>query len=259
MRDSLMVSVVIPIYNGESYIEDTIRSVIDQSYQNFEIVVVDNYSDDKSAQIVCALATQDSRIKYIKLDFNSGGPARPRNIGIQNSNGALVAFLDADDIWEKNKLEKQISFLVDNDFDFVSSDYSFIDNQGMPIRISTASAVKKFLFSINHTIKSTIFFSNIYTSSVLVKKSDELIFDEDTLLMAAEDWYLWLTLLSKGRKHGFLKEELIRYRITDNSTVGRADPKKIRIRQAYCLSKFLLVNRLYLYWPIFRLRQLLSF
>lgn len=259
MANDNKISVIIPVYNAEKYIGATIRSAMLQTYTDIEIIVVDNCSTDASMSIAKELSMEDKRIKIIKLDYNSGGPARPRNIGIKNSTGAFLAFLDADDIWEADKLQKQMEFLLSNKFDFVSSDYSFIDENGHNIAFSFTSKIKKILFTKNHTLAGTIFFSNIYTSSVLVKKADAVRFDEDKLLTAAEDWYLWLTLLNKGLKHGFLKEKLVRYRVTVNSTVGRANHRKIRVRQAYCLSKFMLSSDRYAYWGIFRLRQILSF
>ncbi|MCK5293953.1 MAG: glycosyltransferase family 2 protein, partial [Arcobacteraceae bacterium] len=89
MNSEKLVSVITPIYNGENYILETINSVINQTYKNWEIIIVDNCSTDNSRQIVESI--NDPRIKLIKLDYNSGGPARPRNRGLENSKGDYIA------------------------------------------------------------------------------------------------------------------------------------------------------------------------
>lgn len=100
-----LVSVIIPVYNSEQYIQDTILSVLAQTYQNLEIIIVDDCSTDSSCQIIESIS--DERIRLIKLEKNSG-VAVARNTAIKNSNGQYIAFLDSDDIWVQNKLQLQI-------------------------------------------------------------------------------------------------------------------------------------------------------
>lgn len=102
------ISVVIPTYNRAGQIEQAIESVINQTYSNLEILVVDDASTDETEAVVKNIS--DERIRYIKLEQNSGGPALPRNIGVENAEGSIIAFLDSDDRWLEWKLEHQMRF-----------------------------------------------------------------------------------------------------------------------------------------------------
>ncbi len=102
------ISVVIPTYNRAGQIEQAIQSVINQTYCNLEILVVDDDSTDDTEAVVRSIS--DERIRYIKLEQNSGGPALPRNIGVENAEGSVIAFLDSDDRWLEWKLEHQMRF-----------------------------------------------------------------------------------------------------------------------------------------------------
>lgn len=103
------VSIITPVYNCEHYIEDTIKSVQEQTYTNWEMILVDDCSKDNSADIINKLAQNDQRIKYIKLAENSGA-AIARNTALDKSTGRYIAYLDSDDLWLPMKLERQIGF-----------------------------------------------------------------------------------------------------------------------------------------------------
>ena len=105
-----LVSVIIPVYKAERFIKHTINSVINQTYKNIEIILVDDCSPDKSADIILEMAKIYSQIKYFKLDVNSGA-AVARNKGIEVSEGQYIAFLDSDDSWKHSKIEKEIELL----------------------------------------------------------------------------------------------------------------------------------------------------
>ncbi len=108
-----LVSVVIPAYNAGQYIGETIGSVLNQSYQEFEIIVVDDASTDNTLQVVREIAVQDNRIKIIEFP-HSGNPSVPRNKGVREAKGKYIAFLDADDIWVSSKLEEQLKLFREN-------------------------------------------------------------------------------------------------------------------------------------------------
>ena len=116
-----LISVVIPCYNASRYIKETINSVLNQTYKNIEIIVVDDCSLDDSYNIVKECFLTRSNIKLYKTPVNSGTPAVPRNFGVQLSCGEFVAFLDADDIWHPQKLEIQHNILTNNNFLIASS------------------------------------------------------------------------------------------------------------------------------------------
>ena len=106
MINGAIISIVMPVYNGSNLIEETIDSIIAQSYTNWELIIVNDKSTDDTVEIVNSYIIKDNRIKLIDLKLNYGGPAKPRNIGIENSNGSFVALIDADDIWHKGKLSE---------------------------------------------------------------------------------------------------------------------------------------------------------
>lgn len=141
-----LVSIITPNYNCGKFIALTIESVLAQTYTNWEMIIQDDCSTDNSYEIACRYAKADSRIKVFRNDKNSGA-ALTRNYAIEASQGEYVAFLDSDDIWFPEKLEKQIDFMQKNNCDFVFSEYEQIgeDNRGLGVRcrvISHLSYVK---------------------------------------------------------------------------------------------------------------------
>lgn len=106
-----LVSVIIPTYNRDKYIEASVGSVLKQSYCNLECIVVDDHSSDRTEQIVSGI--RDERVRYIKNSVNAGA-ASARNVGIRAAKGKYIAFNDSDDIWRENKLEKQLAYLSEN-------------------------------------------------------------------------------------------------------------------------------------------------
>ena len=112
-----LVSIITPAYNAEKYIKDTIASVIAQTYTNWEMIIVDDSSNDNTNEIIKEYQQKEKKIRLITLLKNQG-VANARNIAIQNARGRYIAFLDSDDIWEKEKLEKQINFMRKNNVYF---------------------------------------------------------------------------------------------------------------------------------------------
>ena len=117
-----LVSIITPVYKCEEYIERTMNSVLAQTYSQWEMLLVDDCSPDKSAEIIRSYTERDSRFKYIKLEKNSGA-AVARNVGLEHAQGRYIAYLDADDIWLPEKLERQIRFMEENKVQFSCCDY----------------------------------------------------------------------------------------------------------------------------------------
>ena len=117
-----LVSIIMPAYNSEKYISESIESVIKQTYQNWELLITDDKSQDSTRTIVKSYSKKDPRIK---LFFNSenGGAGVARNNSIKEANGRFIAFLDADDIWLPEKLEKQINFMLEGEYIFTYTAY----------------------------------------------------------------------------------------------------------------------------------------
>ncbi|MCX8131257.1 MAG: glycosyltransferase family 2 protein [Clostridia bacterium] len=132
MLSNPLVSVVIPMYNVERYIEETLTSVLNQTYKNIEVVVIDDSSRDKSADIVKKMQSRFSNLKYIYKE--NGGVSSARNVGIRNSTGEYIAFLDSDDLWLETKLEAQISMLNATGLDACYCGYREFFNIGQPFK-----------------------------------------------------------------------------------------------------------------------------
>jgi len=217
-----LVSVIIPIYNGEKYIEATINSVITQTYKNWELIIVNNGSTDNSLSLASKFAQQDERIKVISLQDNSGGPAHPRNIGINASNGSLIAFLDADDLWLETKLEKQVEALEDYDVGLCCSVGALIDSNNQKIGVLNRLAIFKYLHLVLSTRFTLMLYNPILLSSSLIKIDDtfDTRFREDKFLQSIEDWAFWIDLSIMDFKINALDEELCSYRTHSGSISG---------------------------------------
>ncbi len=124
-----LVSIIMPSYNTASYIKESINSVFEQTYTNWELIIVDDCSTDNTDEIVASL--DDIRIHYIKNEKNSGA-ALSRNKALREAKGRWIAFLDSDDLWMPDKLEKQIQFMENNHYHFSYTGYCEIDEQSRP-------------------------------------------------------------------------------------------------------------------------------
>jgi teichuronic acid biosynthesis glycosyltransferase TuaG len=200
-----LISVITPIYNSEKYIDDTIESVLAQTYTNWEMLVVDDCSTDKSALVVKKYAGQDRRIKYLCLERNSGA-AIARNKALELAMGEIVAFLDADDIWKPEKLEKQLKFTVENDYGFTFSSYEIMRNSGNKV-ISVPRSL-----SYDDFMKNTI----IGTLTVMINK--KVVGDVKLVNVKKDhDSMTWAKILRSGHKAYGLNESLAIYRKVEGS------------------------------------------
>tara|TARA_B100001093_G_scaffold420282_1_gene412150 strand:+ start:25491 stop:26300 length:810 start_codon:yes stop_codon:yes gene_type:complete len=212
MKNASLVSIVIPVYNAESYIESTVNSVLTQTHTYWELIIVDNGSTDNSSSIIKKLAESNHRIKVISLEKNSGGPAYPRNKGIKEANGYYIAFLDADDIWHKNKLEYQIEFLERKNLDFVFCDAEFINSSGERSYVLKKSKINKFLSKIFGPSFALLISNPVSLSSCLMKSNLDNFFNTKNNFQSIEDWLFWIELALSGKKFGLLNQRLIFYR-----------------------------------------------
>ena len=211
MLDNL-VTVIIPTYNNSLFVIDSIESVLNQTYKNFEIIVVDDGSTDNTEDILKDYVNQ-KKIIYIKKI--NGGPASARNVGIREAKGKFVAFLDADDIWTPNKLTKQIGLILKNDFAAVHTDRYFFD------QTNTKDWINHSKQNIQHLIKENF----IVTSSLIIKTEilKKYMFNEDANFFAVEDYELWLRLLFSDYTFGYIPEKLVGYRLHKNQISSNAN------------------------------------
>jgi teichuronic acid biosynthesis glycosyltransferase TuaG len=206
-KNEPVVSVVMAAYNASRTIATSVKSLQAQSYQNWELLVADDKSTDDTASLVAGLAVSDSRIRLITLPVNSGGPAIPRNVAIRQAQGDLIAFLDADDEWLPEKLQKQVFFMTSVGAALSCSGYGVIDfnneDRGSltPPRLCSYSDV----LSVN-TIGCL---TAMYDARILGKRYFPIC--------GHEDYALWLSILREGYKVHGLQECLARYRLTPGS------------------------------------------
>lgn len=200
------VSVIIPMHNSSKHIEECIDSVLNQTYPNIEVIVVDDNSSDNSIDIV--ESKNDDRVKIIKLNKNVGA-ANARNIGIDASTGELLCFIDSDDYWVLNKLEKQVEFIVHNNYAFIYSGYAYLKNgkvhhiANVPESIDYSGALK------NTTIfTSTVMFNMAYLSKPDIHMPN---------VKKGQDTATWWQVLKKGIIAYAINEVLAYYRVGEKS------------------------------------------
>jgi teichuronic acid biosynthesis glycosyltransferase TuaG len=202
-----LVSIITPSYKSERFISQTIESVLSQTYKNWEMIIVDDLSPDKSNEIIEKYIIKDSRIKLIKLEKNSG-PAVARNRAIKEAKGRYISFLDADDLWMPEKLKKQIEFMSKNNLSFTYSSYNLIDKEGGNIG---------FFETKNYIYYYSILKTNPIGCLTAIYDTQKLgkVYMPNILL--GQDYSLWLKILKEIKTTKGMLEPLATYRILDNS------------------------------------------
>ncbi|WP_321419174.1 glycosyltransferase [uncultured Methanomethylovorans sp.] len=218
------VSVIMPTYNRAGYLKKSIQSVLDQTFSDFEIIVINNYSIDDTLDVIRAF--NDPRIKVINFK-NDGIIAKSRNQGILQSAGRYIAFLDDDDLWCPNKLELEVKCLESNpEFDLVYSRALIIDEHD----IRNGS-----LIDPNNAKSGQVFLDLLYENfipilTVLIKKNvfDAVgLFNEDPLMRAAEDYEFWLRASLKSN-FGYIDMSLALYRMHSASVSMAINKPQLR-------------------------------
>lgn len=233
MNESPLVTIVMPAYNAAKYICETIESVLRQSFSDYELLVVNDFSKDNTAEIIGNYIKRDSRIKIINLPSNMGAPAGPRNIGIHQAKGKWIAFLDADDIWHPNKLQRQIELLEITKARFCSTKMvDFVESTDVKLSDAFSSDYEWVSF-IQQLIRY-----RTPTSSVIVEKSliTENLFNEDIRFKAREDLDCWLRCHEIIGKSVKITTPMLGYRIIPGQISGN---KWLMIRRhLYVLRQF---------------------
>jgi len=208
MSDNPFFSVVLPNFNHGHYLKNAIDSVLNQDFNNWELLIIDNYSTDSSDKVISSY--NDSRIRVFKIQ-NEGIIAKSRNLGIQKAKAKWIAFLDSDDIWYFNKLSKLIE-LIDFNFDIICSN---------EYRHDLEKGIKKPLY---YNLKSNNFYrellvkgNSLSTSSTVVSRDflnkKKLFFSENPDFITVEDYDFWMQIALKNGSFGFCKEFLGEFRI----------------------------------------------
>jgi len=175
-----------PSYNAEEFIRYSIDSVMNQSFEGWELLIIDDHSSDSTYSIATDYSNKDDRIKVLRTNAPSGSPAEPRNLGISSARGRFIAFLDSDDIWLPSKLEEQLGLMQQEGTVIVYSNYEKIDEQGNS-RNRVISAPER--VDYNGLLKGNV----LACSTVLVdlQKLEKFYFEKQ----GHEDYALWLKVL----------------------------------------------------------------
>ena len=217
MQDTDLVSIITPMYNAKETIESTIASVQAQTYKNWEMIIVDDCSNDGSAAYVEQCASKDERIRLIRHDHNCG-IAETRNTAMQHARGRYVAFLDSDDLWLPQKLEKQISFMKEHDASFSHTACEVVNESGQKIgKIRHVPLQVKY----DELLRGNVI--NCLTVVIDVKRMGRPIMPA----IRHEDYACWLGILQKEEYAWGLDEVLAEYREVGTSMSGN----KFRVAQ----------------------------
>lgn len=203
-----LVSIITPTFNSANFIEETIESVLSQTYHNWEMIIVDDCSSDNTEEVVNQYVIKDNRIKYIKLDKNSGA-AVARNKAMAEAKGEYMAFLDSDDVWTAEKLSEQLSFMQEHNVSFSCTDYEQISESG-----EKTGRIIKTLPKANY---NRILLDCPVGNSTVMYSVRELGKFEVPDIRKRNDDALWLQILKKTEYIYGLNQVLMQYRIRNNS------------------------------------------
>ncbi len=222
-----MVSIVVPVYNAAKYIENTIDMVCNQTYKDWELILVDDASRDGSADIIEEyIKGQGKRIRLIRKETNAGAAAA-RNSGIDASSGRYIAFLDADDVWAVDKLEKQIEFMEKTGAAFSFHSYEFGDERAKPTgKIVHVPETLNFRQALSRTV--------IFTTTVMfdTEKIDMEIIHMP--MVPSEDTATWWRILKSG---------IVAYGLDENLAIYRRPPKSLSSNKLIALERIWFLYR----------------
>ena len=206
MKDKL-VSIIMPTYNCAKFIGKTIDTILEQTYTNWELIIVDDCSKDNTEQVVQEYL-KDGRIKYNKLESNQGA-AVARTTAMKLATGNYMAFLDSDDLWKKDKLEKQLEFMEQNNYNFTCTAYEQIDEDG--------NKLNKVIKTKKKADYNRILLDCPVGNSTVMYNVDALGKFEVPNIRKRNDDALWLQILKKEKYIYGMEDVLMEYRVRSNS------------------------------------------
>lgn len=243
-----MISIIMPAYNAERYIKDAICSVLKQTFTQWELIIIDDCSVDKTSEIIQPYINQYSNIYYYKNPHNLG-VAESRNLGVSKASGEWIAYLDSDDCWNPNKLQEQFNLAASQNVDFLFTGSSFIDENSQPLDyfLSVPASV-----NYQELLKQNI----ISCSSVMIRKALVQEYPMRNASQLHEDYAVWLQVLRDKniRAYGINKPLLI-YRISSASKSGNKIKAGIMTFRVYRYLGIHLIPAFY-YWFCYFVRSL---
>jgi glycosyltransferase involved in cell wall biosynthesis len=208
MQESPLVSVIMPAYNSADFIAESIQSVLYQFHSNWELLIIDDASEDNTVEIIEKFASADPRIQLFQNKINQG-TGISRNIGIKAAQGSFIAFLDTDDLWLPEKLETQLDFMKSHDLEMTYSSYYLINESGQELQKKIQALP---ILSYKKLLKSN-YVGNL-TGIYKVEKLGKIY---SPILRKRQDWALWLAILKRVESTKGIIEPLAKYRIRENS------------------------------------------
>lgn len=228
-----MVSIITPVYNSEKLLSECIDSVINQTFTDWELILVDDCSKDNSKEIIENYTAKDERIKSYFFNENVGAGVA-RNKGIDISSRRFIAFLDSDDYWREDKLDIQINFMIKNKVEFSFSRYYLLDSQDLPTKLVLSPTL------VNH--KSLVRNNYIKTlTAVYDSKNIGKIYMPN--YRKRQDWGLWFNILDKTKTAHGIEESLAYYR-TSNSSLSKN--KFLLIKENFNFFRYFLKKNIFI-------------
>lgn len=239
-----LVSIIMPSWNTANYISETIQSVLNQTYQNWELLIVDDCSSDNTDSIIKSFS--DKRIKYFRNEKNLGA-ALTRNKALMEAKGEWIAFLDSDDLWDSQKLEKQIAFMKNNNYKLSYTEYEKIDENSSPLNIYVSGpniVNKRKMYNYDYIGQLTMIYSAKEFGLIQIKD-----------IKKNNDYAIRLQLFKKPGTCAFLlKENLAKYRVRTTSISHDKLWKKLKSHYDLfhtCDEKPAIIALWYAYWNMF--------
>ena len=202
-----LVSIIMPAYNCSDFIGKSIDTIRQQTYENWELIIVDDCSTDDTPLVIRQYIEQDERIHLYQLEKNSGA-AIARNTAVDKANGVYLAFNDSDDLWKPEKLEKQIHFMTENNYNFTCTDYGKIDEQD---NIQNIVIKCKSIYDYNFILKECP------GNSTIIYNCQELGKFHAANIKRRNDFVMWLAVIKKAQKAYGLPELLSYHRVRSGS------------------------------------------
>lgn len=203
-----LVSIITPSFNAAKFITQTIQSVQNQTHQHWEMIIMDDSSSDETVSIIEKIANDDNRIHFFQLKKNSG-TGIARSTALAKASGRYIAFLDADDLWKPEKLEKQLDFMKANNLYFTFSFYDCINEAGKPLNRRIEAPL--------HLSYRQLFFCNYIGNLTGIYDANYFGKTAVSSIRKRQDWMMWLTILKKIQFAQPVPESLAFYRIRENS------------------------------------------
>jgi len=223
-KESPEISVIMPAYNAEKTIEESIRSILAQSYRDYELLIIDDCSTDSTCDIVSSLIEAEPQAKLYRLEENSG-TAYARNYGVSVAKGKWIAFLDSDDLWEEEKLQKHINFIQETAAIISYTATSFIAFDGRPYKYAMRA---QYRFTYRNLLRRNL----MSCSSVIVRKDIISRVQMGSGLMH-EDYATWLQILRETECAYGLDEPLLIYRLSKSSKSARRLRSALMVFNSY--------------------------